>query len=283
MDPIEKVLATAQSYVGYLEKASDYMLEDKTANAGSANYTIFAQKYKEYGFGNYQGQPWCAVAVTVIFYEALGYDQASKILIPYSYCPYGVEDWKKKGRWHNASGYTPQKGDIIFFGTGGVSTHTGIVRAVDGSRVYTYEGNTSNGTTLIANGGEFCAKSYTLDYYKIMGYGNPDWALVEGDDIDMEELNLLKAKVSAIDDSLTNVYRILNDSIEPRLYSLEHPMIYNYIDDNMPQWARPSVQWCVDNKIIRGDENGLLGLDDQKLWCCVVIHRLEEFINGVEE
>ena len=38
----DKVLELAKSYVGYLEKASNYRLEDKTANSGSANYTIFA-------------------------------------------------------------------------------------------------------------------------------------------------------------------------------------------------------------------------------------------------
>ena len=50
MNNVKAVLDLAESYVGYLEKASDYMLEDKTANAGSANYTIFAKKYADYGF-----------------------------------------------------------------------------------------------------------------------------------------------------------------------------------------------------------------------------------------
>ena len=270
---VDKVLDLAESYVGYIEKASDKDLESKTANAGNANYTIFAKKYAEYGFGNYQGQPWCAVAVTVIFYEALGYDRASKILKPYSYCPYGVSDWKRIGRWHERGGYTPRPGDIIFFGTGGVSTHTGIVRS-SGGRVYTYEGNTSDGSTLVANGGAFCAKSYAVSYSRIMGYGNPDWELIDGEDIDMEELNALKGKVEAIDKSLSNVYDILNKSIEPRLYSLEHPMIYNYIDDNMPEWAREPVRWCVDKGIVRGTGDGELGLDDEKLWVCTVIYRL---------
>lgn len=275
---IEKVLDLAESYVGYLEKASDYDLEDKTANAGSANYTIFAKKYADYGFGNFQGQPWCAMAVTVIFYDALGYDKASKILKPYAYCPYGVSEWKRIGRWHARSGYTPQSGDIIFFSNGGESTHTGIVRSSSGGRVYTYEGNTSDGSTLIANGGAFCAKSYATSYSRILGYGNPDWKLIEGEDIDMEELNALKEKVNAIDKSLSNVYDILNKNFEPRIYSLEHPMIYNYIDDNMPEWAREPVRWCVDKGLIKGTGNGELNLDDEKLWACTVIYRLSELL-----
>lgn len=50
-------------------------------------------------------------------------------------------------------------------------------------------------------------------------------------------------------------------------------MIYNYIDKNMPEWARPAVQWCVDNKIVQGTGEGL-NLDDAKLWQCVTLYRL---------
>ncbi len=37
----------------------------------------------------------------------------------------------------------------------------------------------------------------------------------------------------------------------------ELPMIYNYIDDNMPDWARPTIQKLVDKGILKGDENCL--------------------------
>lgn len=39
--------------------------------------------------------------------------------------------------------------------------------------------------------------------------------------------------------------------------SLSQPMIYNYIDDNMPEWAREAVQAAVDNGIISGTGSGL--------------------------
>ena len=38
---------------------------------------------------------------------------------------------------------------------------------------------------------------------------------------------------------------------------MKNPMIYNYIDENMPDWARPSVQKAIDKGIVLGDENGL--------------------------
>ncbi len=63
------------------------------------------------------------------------------------------------------------------------------------------------------------------------------------------------------------------DVLQNEVYKLQNPMIYNYIDNNMPEWARTAVQWCVDNGLIFGDGNGL-NLDDTKLWTCVVIYRL---------
>ena len=42
------------------------------------------------------------------------------------------------------------------------------------------------------------------------------------------------------------------DELERRLT----PFIYNYIDDNMPEWARETVQKLVDKGYLRGDEGG---------------------------
>lgn len=42
MTPVQHVLATARSENGYLEKATNAQLEDKTANAGYNNWNKFA-------------------------------------------------------------------------------------------------------------------------------------------------------------------------------------------------------------------------------------------------
>lgn len=76
----------------------------------------------------------------------------------------------------------------------------------------------------------------------------------EGDEIDMDELKKLQAKVA---------------ELEAKIAELSKPeMIYNYIDDNMPEWARDSVQKGVDKKIILGTGNGL-GLTMTDLKCIV--------------
>lgn len=63
------------------------------------------------------------------------------------------------------------------------------------------------------------------------------------------------------------------EELNARLKKVENPMIYNYIDGNMPSWSHEAVRWCVDKGIIQGTGNGL-GLDDNKLWQCVVMYRL---------
>ena len=69
------------------------------------------------------------------------------------------------------------------------------------------------------------------------------------------------ASMSANDWALWNTFKgqlIFNNAKE------REKMIYNYIDENMPEWAREAVQWAVDNDIVRGDGNGL-NLDDKDL------------------
>ena len=47
------------------------------------------------------------------------------------------------------------------------------------TKVRTFEGNTSDGSEVVANGGAVCCKEYSLDNSRIDGYGRPDWSLVE--------------------------------------------------------------------------------------------------------
>ena len=82
-----------------------------------------------------------------------------------------------------------------------------------------------------------------------------------------------KNKLHAIDESLTHLYQIA-DRIAESINKIENPMIYNYIDDNMPEWAREGVKWCVDNGIMKGTSDGL-GLDDKDLKYCTMIMRVK--------
>lgn len=73
--------------------------------------------------------------------------------------------------------------------------------------------------------------------------------------------------------------RMVIDKLGDRITKLENPMIYNYIDDNMPAWARATVQKLVDMGIIIGDENGL-GLNYSQLKLLVILDRSKAFDRG---
>lgn len=173
---ITKLINRALSWDGYLEKKSNRDLDDFTANAGNKNYTCFARDYREHTGQNLQGQPWCAMYVSEVFIQAFGLEAARRLLGGnlYHYCPTGVAQFKKAGRWSQ----TPEPGAVIFFTNGQRSHHTGIVTEVTSSRVKTIEGNTSGASGVIPNGGGVCRKSYRKDYGQILGYGIPDWSIV---------------------------------------------------------------------------------------------------------
>lgn len=38
------------------------------------------------------------------------------------------------------------------------------------------------------------------------------------------------------------------------------PAVYDYMDNNMPEWAKPTIQKLMDKGVLVGDEDGRLGL-----------------------
>lgn len=63
------VVNIALAEVGYREKASNAYLDDKTANAGAANWTKYARDLAAAGYynGNKNGYAWCDVFVDWCF------------------------------------------------------------------------------------------------------------------------------------------------------------------------------------------------------------------------
>jgi hypothetical protein len=190
MNNIEKILTTVSSEIGYLEKRSNTQLDDKTANAGNANYTKYACVYKKLWSDDYQAQPWCAVFVSYIFYIAF-----RRELFPhFAYCPTGVNNFKKVGQWITAK---PLAGDVIFFkDSSGIAYHVGIVEKVDNYKVYTIEGNTSLAAGVVGNGGCVARKNYDLNYGGILGYGRPKYEIIEMENEMSKSINELEEKHS---------------------------------------------------------------------------------------
>lgn len=162
---VKKILEIAGNEVGYLEKASNSQLYDKTANAGRNNYT----KYGEWYGQGLNGQPWCDMFVSWCGEKA---GEAAAIG-RFAYVPSHQNFFEKLGRWHLKGSYIPVAGDVIIFQN---ESHIGLVEYVTAGYVHTIEGNTSGGSTLIANGGGVCRKCYPLTSSYILGYGHPAYS-----------------------------------------------------------------------------------------------------------
>lgn len=174
MSCIDKLIATAEAELGYREKRSNSELDDKTANAGSGNYTRYARDLDAIGWfynGPKQGFAWCDVFVDWCFVKAFGLENALRLLHQPTQscgagCTYSLEYFRRVGAFYGS----PQVGDQIFFGAVGDSSHTGIVVGISDTTVTTIEGNTSDGVFR---------RTYYLGDANIAGYGRPDWASLE--------------------------------------------------------------------------------------------------------
>ena len=179
MKTVQNVLDAMAYYIangGYYEKkdgTAKYLTRDVSnfaANAGGANYTYGG---KECGINP---GAWCAMFVSTCIKEALGSAAAAKEAmwgVPVYYncaqlwdaAPSTAKHWSwyqlsYKGR--SGTAYTPQPGDVIIFTDNGTArSHTGMVYAVDGGYVYTYEGNSGNMARK---------RSYSLKSSYIYGY-----------------------------------------------------------------------------------------------------------------
>ncbi len=100
---------------------------------------------------------------------------------------------------------------------------------------------------------------------------------------DMELYQRVKSEIaSAIADGIANGFGIETEGVltmtqyeelKREIEELKNKMIYNYIDDNMPEWARPTIQKLVDKGYLKGNEEGELGLTDEMLRIFVVNDR----------
>lgn len=171
---VTSVIAIASAEVGYLEKKSNKDLDSKTSNAGKNNYTKYSRDLvNAIGSPYAQGVYWCDIFVDWCFYKAYGKTEAKKLLGGWSaYTPTSANYFKNMKQWYTSK---PKIGDVIFFENSERIYHTGLVYNVDSKYVYTIEGNTSGGSSVIANGGGVVKKKYALTNSKIAGYGRPKY------------------------------------------------------------------------------------------------------------
>lgn len=166
----DDVISVAVAELGYMEKATNDRLDDKTANAGSGNYTKYARDLwaanPHFYQSNKNGYDWCCVFVDWCRYMAGGKDAAHAQAASFQTGPYGagcefaLRYYKQAGAWYAE----PRPGDQIFFGNASGAQHTGLVERVAGGVVYTIEGNSGN---MVRR------RLYAVTDGSILGYGRP--------------------------------------------------------------------------------------------------------------
>lgn len=82
-----------------------------------------------------------------------------------------------------------------------------------------------------------------------------------GDELTMTQYEELKAE---------------NQRLSERIAELENPAIYNYVDDNLPEWARETVTKLISRGILLGDGDGLK-LSEEMLRLLVISDRAGAF------
>jgi hypothetical protein len=159
----EDLLMIAESQLGYTESELNYSAEDPQHPKGYTRY------------GDWYGIPygdWCAMFISFCLY----YANIPESVVPYNcYCSEWVRELRDRGLYrHWDEGYTPKRGDFIFFDfdMDEHAEHVGIIRDVDEERgwIYTIEGNRFDYVEHF---------TLTKDDYAIIGFGvlpdNPDY------------------------------------------------------------------------------------------------------------
>lgn len=125
----------------------------------------------------------------------------------------------------------------------------------DGSHLYVIK-YTSARAVLV----EVCFVDTKSDaeQYKKVGASRVAAAICEGitgekitdeEELTMSQYEELKNEIEQLTETVKRLATELHD--------MKNPMIYNYIDDNMPEWAREAVQKAVDKGILKGEGEGL--------------------------
>lgn len=165
MGNLQSLFDIANSQVGYSEKDNANNLDSMTIR-GSKNYTKYARDINAIGLMGCQGQAWCGVYQMWLEYKNNGKEEALKHLSKNFYNCFATRDWAKaNGKWLDRSG-TPKAGYRVIFS----QSHIALVTKVTATKIYTNEGNTSDGTTIERDGGRVCNKYYDRNNPKIQGY-----------------------------------------------------------------------------------------------------------------
>lgn len=162
---LEEFLEAARYFIGLRESDGNNSFTDPR---GKELWSLFGW--------DASGTPWCAIFVSACAQKA----EIANVLVAKSTWARGIcEDTRDQfgGTWvdgPNRNGghpVTPHPGDLILFRTGSGSEdyHVGIVEYIEGDRIHTIEGNTSN---------ECARREYFTSHQTISAFVTPNWSKI---------------------------------------------------------------------------------------------------------
>jgi CHAP domain len=132
---------------------------------------------------------WCNMSITFWAFQS-GNHAAVCFGTDFAWTKAHADRFRAAGRFHDgASGI--RRGDIVFFGRSGIQGigHIGLVRRVEGDILRTIEGNSSNAVRH---------RAHPISAGRVVGYGRPDYAGAEEDDMTEEQARQLNAIFQAL-------------------------------------------------------------------------------------
>lgn len=236
-------------------KTVERLLQCAAAEIGVTEYPPGSNrvKYNTWFYGKEvsgASYPWCCVFVCWVFQRAgLG-----GLLCKTGGCTTMMNHFKWMGRLVPAK--EARAGDLVFFqfDKDAYADHIGIVERVTGSGVVSIEGNTS--VTSDDNGGAVMRRS--RKWGVIMAVARPDYESAEkGETDEMSEQEVKELVVR-------EVQRMLAANAQKRFQRSEE----------LPVWAKDTVEGLMEWGIVKGDESGRLNLSEDMVRLLVMAARL---------
>lgn len=174
------LIELGKSQEGYIEKASDFNLDSKTANKGDKNYQKFSRDINSVGLKGYQGQAWCCSFQFWLDLTTFGVKKALELwrMTPSSYVGYNCFATYNIFARAKLVGKTPRLGALVIFNF----SHAGRVIKIYNQKGITYfdclEGNTSANLND-RNGGQVKIKKRPANDPTIKGFCYIDYGQFE--------------------------------------------------------------------------------------------------------
>ena len=242
------------------------------------NLTKKSNKKNEYIVVHYTGALGTAKNNADYFYTAKRAASASYFVDNTSIWQ-SVED--KNAAWHCGGGLQGNGGHT-FHNKCTNSNSIGIEMCCkkDSLGNLTIEQSTINNTLDLIR---YLMKKHSIPINKVIRHYDVTGKLCPAQYVDETAWGIFKQNIVKTEGELTmdqyNELKTTITALNTKIEKLSNPTIYNWVDNNMPVWAKPTVIKLKNKGYLKGDSDGKLNLTDDMLRIMVVLDRSGAFDN----